>query len=46
MARSLVGGFTAGSIDFSNVLAGGLLLFVGIVIVLSALLLLVTSARW
>jgi RND superfamily putative drug exporter len=37
----LVGGFTAGSIDFSNVLAGKLPLFFGIVILLSALLLLV-----
>jgi RND superfamily putative drug exporter len=39
--NSLVGGFTAGSIDFSNVLAGKLALFIGIVVVLSALLLLV-----
>jgi putative drug exporter of the RND superfamily len=37
----LVGGFTAGSIDFSNVLAGKLPLFIGLVILLSALLLLV-----
>jgi RND superfamily putative drug exporter len=37
----LVGGFTAGSIDFSNVLASKLPLFIGIVVVLSALLLLV-----
>ena len=37
----LVGGFTAGSIDFSHVLAGKLPLFIGIVIVLSALLLLI-----
>ncbi len=40
-ARPLVGGFTAGSIDFSGVLAGKLPLFIGIVVVLSALLLLV-----
>jgi RND superfamily putative drug exporter len=39
--RILVGGFTAGSIDFSRVLAGKLPLFIGIVVVLSALLLLV-----
>ncbi len=39
--RALVGGFTAGSIDFSNVLAGKLPLFIGLVVVLSALLLLV-----
>jgi putative drug exporter of the RND superfamily len=39
--RPLVGGFTAGSIDFSNVLAGKLPLFIGIVVVLSALLLFV-----
>ncbi len=38
---ALVGGFTAGSIDFSNVLAGKLPLFIGIVVVLSAVLLLV-----
>jgi RND superfamily putative drug exporter len=37
--RPLVGGFTAGSIDFSHVLATKLPLFIGIVIVLSALLL-------
>jgi RND superfamily putative drug exporter len=37
----LVGGFTAGSIDFSHVLAGKLPIFIGIVVVLSALLLLV-----
>jgi RND superfamily putative drug exporter len=37
----LVGGFTAGSIDFSHVLAGKLPLFIGIVVVLSALLLFV-----
>ena len=40
-ARPLVGGFTAGSIDFSHVLAGKLPLFIGIVVVLSALLLFV-----
>jgi RND superfamily putative drug exporter len=40
-ARPLVGGFTAGSIDFSGVLAGKLPLFIGIVVVLSALLLFV-----
>ena len=40
-ARPLVGGFTAGSIDFSQVLAGKLPLFIGIVVVLSALLLFV-----
>ncbi len=40
-ARPLVGGFTAGSIDFSNVLSGKLPLFIGIVVVLSALLLFV-----
>jgi RND superfamily putative drug exporter len=39
--KALVGGFTAGSIDFSNVLAGKLPLFIGIVVVLSALLLFV-----
>jgi putative drug exporter of the RND superfamily len=38
---ALVGGFTAGSIDFSNVLANKLPLFIGIVVVLSALLLFV-----
>ena len=37
----LVGGFTAGSIDFSHVLGGKLPLFFGIVILLSALLLFV-----
>ena len=37
----LVGGFTAGSIDFSSVLASKLPLFIGIVVVLSALLLFV-----
>ena len=37
----LVGGFTAGSIDFSNVLSAKLPLFIGIVVVLSAMLLLV-----
>jgi RND superfamily putative drug exporter len=37
----LVGGFTAGAIDFSNVLGNKLPLFIGIVIVLSALLLFV-----
>ncbi|MBV9607809.1 MAG: MMPL family transporter [Solirubrobacterales bacterium] len=36
-----VGGFTAGSIDFSHVLASKLPLFIGIVVVLSALLLFV-----
>ncbi len=39
--NALVGGFTAGDIDFSNVLAGKLPLFIGIVVVLSALLLFV-----
>ena len=39
--RVLVGGFTAGSIDFSHVLASKLPLFVGIVVLLSALLLFV-----
>jgi RND superfamily putative drug exporter len=38
---ALVGGFTAGSIDFSNVLSGKLPLFIGVVVVLSALLLFV-----
>jgi RND superfamily putative drug exporter len=38
---SLVGGFTAGSIDFSNVMASKLPLFIGVVVVLSALLLFV-----
>ena len=37
----LVGGFTAGSIDFSNVLSSKLPLFIGLVVVLSALLLFV-----
>jgi RND superfamily putative drug exporter len=37
----LVGGFTAGSIDFSHVLASKLPLFIAIVVLLSALLLLV-----
>ena len=37
----LVGGFTAGSIDFSNVLSSKLPLFLGLVILLSALLLFV-----
>ncbi|MBV9003576.1 MAG: MMPL family transporter [Solirubrobacterales bacterium] len=40
-SRPLVGGFTAGSIDFSSVLSGKLPLFIGIVVVLSALLLFV-----
>ncbi len=40
-SRPLVGGFTAGSIDFSRVLSGKLPLFIGIVVVLSALLLFV-----
>jgi putative drug exporter of the RND superfamily len=40
-SRPLVGGFTAGSIDFSRVLAGKLPLFIGIVVILSALLLFV-----
>jgi putative drug exporter of the RND superfamily len=40
-AKVLVGGFTAGSIDFSHVLAQKLPLFIGIVVVLSALLLFV-----
>ena len=40
-ATALVGGFTAGSIDFSHVLASKLPLFIGIVVVLSALLLFV-----
>jgi RND superfamily putative drug exporter len=39
--RVLVGGFTAGSIDFSHVLGKKLPLFIGIVVVLSALLLFV-----
>jgi len=37
----LVGGFTAGSVDFSNVLSAKLPLFIAIVVLLSALLLLV-----
>jgi RND superfamily putative drug exporter len=40
-ATVLVGGFTAGSIDFSSVLASKLPLFIGIVVLLSAVLLLV-----
>jgi RND superfamily putative drug exporter len=40
-SRPLVGGFTAGSIDFSRVLSSKLPLFIGIVVVLSALLLFV-----
>jgi RND superfamily putative drug exporter len=40
-ATVLVGGFTAGSIDFSHVLSNKLPLFIGIVVVLSALLLFV-----
>jgi putative drug exporter of the RND superfamily len=40
-ATVLVGGFTAGSIDFSHVLANKLPLFIALVVVLSALLLLV-----
>ncbi len=40
-SRPLVGGFTAGSIDFSNVLSNKLPLFIGIVVVVSALLLFV-----
>ena len=39
--RVLVGGFTAGAIDFSHVLASKLPLFIAIVVLLSALLLLV-----
>jgi putative drug exporter of the RND superfamily len=39
--RVLVGGFTAGSIDFANVLASKLPVFITLVVVLSALLLLV-----
>jgi RND superfamily putative drug exporter len=39
--KVLVGGFTAGAIDFSHVLASKLPLFIGIVVVLSALLLFV-----
>ena len=40
-SRPQVGGFTAGSIDFSQVLSGKLPLFIGIVVGLSALLLFV-----
>jgi RND superfamily putative drug exporter len=40
-AKVLVGGFTAGSIDFASVLASKLPLFIAIVVVLSALLLFV-----
>jgi RND superfamily putative drug exporter len=40
-AHVLVGGFTAGSIDFANVLASKLPVFIAIVVVLSALLLFV-----
>jgi RND superfamily putative drug exporter len=40
-ATVLVGGFTAGSIDFSRVLAEKLPLFIGVVVALSALLLLI-----
>src|SRR5579884_3181315 len=40
-ARVLVGGFTAGSVDFANVLSAKLPLFIATVVVLSALLLLV-----
>ena len=40
-ATVLVGGFTAGSIDFSHVLSSKLPLFIGIVVLLSALLLFV-----
>jgi putative drug exporter of the RND superfamily len=40
-ARVLIGGFTAGSIDFSRVLTSKLPLFIGVVVALSALLLLV-----
>jgi putative drug exporter of the RND superfamily len=40
-ATILVGGFTAGSIDFASVLSSKLPLFIGIVVVLSALLLFV-----
>jgi RND superfamily putative drug exporter len=40
-SRVLVGGFTAGSVDFASVLSGKLPLFISIVVVLSALLLLV-----
>ncbi|MHB1809178.1 MAG: MMPL family transporter [Solirubrobacteraceae bacterium] len=40
-ATVLVGGFTAGSIDFARVLTGKLPLFIGVVVALSALLLLI-----
>jgi RND superfamily putative drug exporter len=40
-AKVLVGGFTAGAIDFAHVLSSKLPLFIGIVVVLSALLLFV-----
>jgi RND superfamily putative drug exporter len=40
-ARILVGGFTASSVDFSRVVASKLPLFVGVVVLLSALLLMV-----
>jgi RND superfamily putative drug exporter len=40
-APVLVGGFTAGAIDFAHVLSSKLALFIGIVVVLSALLLFV-----
>ncbi len=40
-SRPLVGGFTAGSIDFSSVLAHKLPLFIGLVVVVSAALLFV-----
>ena len=40
-AHILVGGFTAGSIDFASVLSSKLPLFIGLVVVLSALLLFV-----
>jgi RND superfamily putative drug exporter len=39
--RVLVGGFTAGSIDFASVLSGKLPVFIAVVVVLSALLLFV-----
>ena len=39
--KLLVGGFTAGSVDFASVLSGKLPLFIAIVVVLSALLLMV-----
>ena len=44
-ARVEVGGFTASNEDFSSVVADKLPLFVGVVVLLSALLLLVCSAR-